>query len=241
MANRNPDRDRPRQPQSEWDWDYYSQYEYTPYSPYLRNDQYGRDYYGPEYAHETPYNDRDYRGQATANRGPYSGYGPRGYARPDDGIREDVNDRLTWDDRIDATDIEVTVTGGTVVLDGSVDSRGDKRTAEDIADSVPGVWDVHNHLRVRNRGYYRGKQAGANRDQIRRDMEVVDSHGKPVGTVKEVHPNDFLMERTGTPGFYVPFNACEVSGEQVHLNIAADQIHNQNWEKPETTGSHGQP
>lgn len=152
MANQNPDRDRSRRPQSDWDWDEYSQHGYTPYSPYLRNNYYGRDYYGPEYAHETPYRESSYGGHASQNSGPYAGYGPKGYSRPDDRIREDINDRLTWDDRIDASDIEVTVTAGTVVLDGSVDARRDKRIAEDIADSVSGVWDVHNHLQIRNRG-----------------------------------------------------------------------------------------
>lgn len=81
-------------------------------------------------------------------RGKHVGRGPRGYQRSDERIREDINDRLTEDGYIDATDIEVVVNNSMVTLTGRVDSRGDKRRAEDIADSVSGVTDVSNQLRV---------------------------------------------------------------------------------------------
>jgi len=96
-----------------------------------------------------------YRGQAGPEvpndrpiRTGHYGRGPRNYRRTDARIAEDVNDRLTDDWQIDATDIEVTVDGGEVTLRGSVDSRADKRRAEDIADAVSGVRDVHNLLRI---------------------------------------------------------------------------------------------
>jgi DNA replicative helicase MCM subunit Mcm2 (Cdc46/Mcm family) len=44
--------------------------------------------------------------------------------------------------------IEVAVTGGEVTLTGTVESRRMKRHAEDLAESVRGVRDVHNQLRV---------------------------------------------------------------------------------------------
>jgi len=81
---------------------------------------------------------------------PYQGRGPKGYRRSDDRIREDVNDRLS-EGYLDATEIEVQVTSGEVVLIGTVDSRMDKRRAEAIADNVSGVNNVENRLRVRNR------------------------------------------------------------------------------------------
>jgi hypothetical protein len=59
-----------------------------------------------------------------------------------------VNDRLTDYDYLDASDIEVTVAQCVVTLDGSVDSRWAKRIAEDIAETVSGVSDVQNNLRV---------------------------------------------------------------------------------------------
>ena len=79
------------------------------------------------------------------------GRGPRGYTRSDDRIKEDINDRLTDHYVIDASDIDVEVTGGEVVLTGTVDSRYEKRLAEDIAEAVSGVHNVENRIRV-NRG-----------------------------------------------------------------------------------------
>lgn len=40
--------------------------------------------------------------------------------------------------------------GGEVSLSGSIDSRGDKRRAEDIVASVSGVRDVLNGLRIQS-------------------------------------------------------------------------------------------
>jgi hypothetical protein len=75
------------------------------------------------------------------------GRGPKGYQRSDNRILEDVCDRLTYSD-VDAENIEVTVTGGEVTLAGSVNNRWDKRRAEDVAEEVSGVRDVHNNIRV---------------------------------------------------------------------------------------------
>src|SRR5215475_2947261 len=81
-------------------------------------------------------------------QGRYAGRGPRGYRRSDERIREDINDNLTDDWYIDASDIEVTVNNGMVTLTGHVDSRLEKRRAEDIVECVSGVSDVSNQLRV---------------------------------------------------------------------------------------------
>lgn len=82
----------------------------------------------------------------------HSGRGPKGYTRSDERIREDVSDRLTDDWLVDASNIEVTVLGGEVTLSGTVDSRQAKHRAEDCAESVPGVRDVQNNLRVQQPG-----------------------------------------------------------------------------------------
>jgi osmotically-inducible protein OsmY len=81
-------------------------------------------------------------------KGLYAGRGPRGYRRSDERIREDVNDRLTDDWYVDASDVEVTVNNGMVTLTGLVDSRDAKRRAEDVVECVSGVKDVSNQLRV---------------------------------------------------------------------------------------------
>jgi hypothetical protein len=89
-----------------------------------------------------------------SSRGPgssrgHAGKGPKDYQRSDSRIREDVCDRLSDDDEVDASDILVTVNAGEVILSGSVADRYGKRRAEHIAEAVRGVLDVQNHLSVR--------------------------------------------------------------------------------------------
>ena len=83
------------------------------------------------------------------NRYGHAGRGPKGYVRTDERIREDVCDRLSWDDEVDATDITVRVQNGEVTLEGSVETRHMKRLAADIAEGVAGVVDVYNTVRVK--------------------------------------------------------------------------------------------
>jgi hypothetical protein len=83
--------------------------------------------------------------------GRFSGRGPKGYRRADDRILEDINERLTSDPDLDATEIEVQVIAGEIILSGTVDDRDAKRRAEDIAESVSGVSDVQNQIRVKSR------------------------------------------------------------------------------------------
>jgi osmotically-inducible protein OsmY len=78
----------------------------------------------------------------------HRGKGPRGYSRSDDRIKEDINDRLSDNPYIDASDVEVSVSNGEVVLNGKVADRHDKRRAEDIAEGVSGVRNVENRIRV---------------------------------------------------------------------------------------------
>jgi hypothetical protein len=92
--------------------------------------------------------DAERRRRADEARGGHYGRGPKGYIRSDERIREDVNERLTEDWEVDASNIEVTVSNCEVTLDGNVDSRRAKRRAEDCADSISGVRHVQNNLRV---------------------------------------------------------------------------------------------
>ncbi|MCC7309040.1 MAG: BON domain-containing protein [Acidobacteria bacterium] len=88
------------------------------------------------------------RRRIDAQNGGHRGRGPAGYTRSDDRIKEDINDRLTDYDYIDATEINVDVTGGDVTLTGTVNSRHEKRWAEDLAEDISGVKNVENRLRV---------------------------------------------------------------------------------------------
>lgn len=138
------------------------------HAPRYGSADYGRPGYGPDYGRtygRSSYDSRyggghergsfDNQGYAPApyvpggtSRGGYFGRGPKDYTRADDRIREDVCDRLSWNDEVDATDITVSVERGEVTLEGSVATRHMKRLAADIAEDVPGVLDLHNRVRV---------------------------------------------------------------------------------------------
>jgi len=80
----------------------------------------------------------------------HRGRGPRGYRRSDERIREDVCECLTDDHHVDASNVQVEVKDCEVTLTGTVNSRFEKRHAEDLIDRLAGVRDVHNRLRVVN-------------------------------------------------------------------------------------------
>jgi osmotically-inducible protein OsmY len=127
-------------------------------------ESFGREGYGREYGPDRGWWDRatdevsswfgdedaERRRREDERRDYHRGRGPRGYTRSDERIREDVNDRLTDHPVLNASDIEVSVSGGEVTLSGMVDSRYDKRLAEDIVERISGVTHVQNNLRVRS-------------------------------------------------------------------------------------------
>lgn len=80
--------------------------------------------------------------------GLHRGKGPRGYTRSDERIKETVCEALTDDSHIDASGIDVEVKNGEVTLSGMVPDRQTKRAAEDLVESLSGVRDVTNQLKV---------------------------------------------------------------------------------------------
>lgn len=90
------------------------------------------------------FGDRDARRRREQD---HRGRGPKNYVRSDERIREDVNDRLTEDVWLDASEIDVTVERGEVTLSGTVEDRRAKRRAEDCVEAIPGVKHVQNNLR----------------------------------------------------------------------------------------------
>lgn len=136
---------------------------------------------------------------------------------------------MTWHGQIDATDIQVDVNDGIVTLTGTVDSRREKRMAEDVAESVSGVWDVNNHLSLQQISWTRGEIG----DQIREGMEVIGRDGDRIGQVKEVRANDFLVDRPLARDVYIPISACRSTNGRIRLNVRADEVDNQGWPNPE--------
>ncbi|HKQ61933.1 MAG TPA: BON domain-containing protein [Candidatus Polarisedimenticolaceae bacterium] len=87
-------------------------------------------------------------GGRRCTQGPYQGVGPRNYQRSDERIREEVSDRLMEHGELDASNLEVDVKNGEVMLKGTVSRRPMKRLAEDLAENVSGVKEIVNQLRV---------------------------------------------------------------------------------------------
>ena len=78
----------------------------------------------------------------------HRGKGPTGYVRSDTSIADEVAQRLTDDDTLDASQILLEVEAGVVTLTGNVPTRAMKHRAEDIAAETRAVRDVRNEIRV---------------------------------------------------------------------------------------------
>lgn len=114
------------------------------------------------------------RVQDKIESGKYRGKGPRGYKRSDERIREDINDRLSDDPYIDATDIEVQVENGDVTLTGTVNNRDDKRRAEYISEMVSGVVNVENRLRLNQMAFQHSPEevnVGNDQNRVRQETK----------------------------------------------------------------------
>lgn len=79
----------------------------------------------------------------------YAGIGPKGYKRKDTSIRDEVCEILLWDPDVDASEIDVSVMDGHVLLNGFVDSRHAKKRAERVLEKVSGIQDIHNRLIIK--------------------------------------------------------------------------------------------
>jgi len=99
----------------------------------------GAEYYSVTGMYENPLLDKHHR---------HRGKGPKAWIRSDASIHDDVCERLTLHPLIDASRMEVHVKDGEVTFTGEIFDRKMKYLAEDVADSVPGVREIYNNLRV---------------------------------------------------------------------------------------------
>lgn len=115
-----------------------------------RNQNWGeRSDYGSEHANLDSANDKDRWSLAGLNtQGLHLGKGPNGYRRSDERIQEEASEHLTHDSHIDASEIEVSVSEGVITLSGTVENRRMKRLAENCVETLSGVTDVKNEIRV---------------------------------------------------------------------------------------------
>lgn len=96
-------------------------------------------------------------GSWAPRRSTHQGRGPKGYERSDDRIKELVCERLTDAPSLDASEIVVEVKNHEVSLTGSVDSRSAKHLAEDLVESVGGITEINNQLKVIGNGNHAGR------------------------------------------------------------------------------------
>jgi osmotically-inducible protein OsmY len=115
---------------------------------FMPREQYEREHYGAQ--HDDFGGSQRYA--APWHTGPHTGRGPKGYKRSDDRIIEDASQRLEHDGHVDASDIEVTADNGVIHLRGVVPDRAMKRRAEQCVETVYGVRDVMNELRIGSGG-----------------------------------------------------------------------------------------
>jgi BON domain-containing protein len=99
--------------------------------------------------------DFDPRENEFRERGHYAGRGPKGYQRSDERLKEEVCEQLTADSYVDASEVDVSVQNSEVTLEGTVRTRRMKRAAEDCVESISGVQQVHNRLRVESSDFDR--------------------------------------------------------------------------------------
>ncbi|WP_052761862.1 BON domain-containing protein [Aurantiacibacter luteus] len=78
----------------------------------------------------------------------HGGRGPSNYTRSNERLLEEACETLTRDRGVDATNIQVTADNNEITLDGTVNTRWEKRRAEDAVHDISGVKHVQNNLRI---------------------------------------------------------------------------------------------
>jgi osmotically-inducible protein OsmY len=114
----------------------------------------GRDYGGERggsgYGGQSDYGSQRYGTESYGGRQQsFRGRGPKGYQRSDERLKELVCETLMEDPDIDAGEVSIEVSGGVVTLTGTAEDRRTKYLIEEAAESVSGVKDINNQLRLR--------------------------------------------------------------------------------------------
>ena len=105
--------------------------------------------------------------------GLYSGFGPS-YDSAGDPVGQEVASRLTQHGQVDASNIEITVENGDVLLEGTVADEETKRLVGEAIQTVPGVNQIENMLQVQT------VQTGVSQDSTGQDgmgQSSVDQNG----------------------------------------------------------------
>ena len=101
------------------------------------------------------------------------------YVKADDQIKQEVEQELRWDTRVEGNEIGVAVSRGVVALTGVVSSYAKKVAAQEAAHRVFGVLDVANDMQVKLPGSLARTDteiAQAARHALEWDVLVLDEH-----------------------------------------------------------------
>lgn len=109
----------------------------------------------------------------------HRGRGPKNYARSDERINEEVHERLTDDSWLDASNINVSVSGGEVTLSGTVENREAKHRAERIVEDLSGVKHVQNNLRIAETSPLTGSGRGFGDSMVDEQMRSYEASRNP--------------------------------------------------------------
>lgn len=96
--------------------------------------------------------DQDFYGRSSQSTQSHRGRGPKGYQRTDERLKELICETLMEDPDIDASEVDVEVSGGVATLSGSVTDRPTKYRIEDAVERIGGITDINNQLRVQRSG-----------------------------------------------------------------------------------------
>lgn len=186
------DRERRNSQYSNPDYRYQNDYQHTQYGSFgdVRDERSGltdgqREAYNEVIFSRGAY-DPNVDGRSLGNRhhvhnGPsHRGKGPKNYIRQDVHIKDDVNHALTESHSVDASDIEVMVQDGDVILSGTVDSRVARRNAESAIDYISGIRNIENRIHIKSE------------DDRERASKV-----SPVGNAKPEEKGSSSKERNG--------------------------------------------
>ncbi|MFO8037246.1 MAG: BON domain-containing protein [Anaerolineales bacterium] len=123
-------------------------------------------------------------------------------------IRHNIENILSWNTDIDVMDIDVTVEGGVVTLEGTVDEYWKKWKAVELVSDVSGVIDVIDEMTVVPTGSFIDQDiAETINDALNRnlyidaeDITVEVEHGKV--TLTGVVPTNFVRSKAGDIASY---------------------------------------
>lgn len=158
----------------------------------------------------SPFYTQDFNRTGTSMRGPMGEArrfkGPKGYTRSDERIKEDVSEQLAQADDIDVSDIEVSVAKGEVTLSGSLPDRRMKYIVEHLVDSISGVTEIHNQLRIK-------RESATNATSSVADKSTAKD-GANTNTSTNTNANAVTADATNYPPVTAPAGSSTENGRR---------------------------